>query len=141
ILETLLKSLESKPNIVIVNDDSFLADMVSKDFEVVRLLETKSGPLKGGIGSVEKTSSLEFLLQLTNESSPVRVHLAGDIPEGSTGGPKSLSDKSQEPDFTQVPVYPLLLEVGRMTDILEPMKRVEKALGVLCQEAGIKQAA
>jgi len=140
ILETLLKSLEIKPNLLIVNEDNFLTDIAITDFEMVRILETKSGPLKSGVGSVEKISTLEFLMQLTGESSPIRVQLAGSVSEGSVNGPKSLPDKVKEPepDFTQSPVYALLLDIGRMTDILEPVKRVEKALTVLCQEAGIK---
>jgi hypothetical protein len=145
ILETLLKSLESKPHLLLVNDESFLLqDLANKDFEVVRLTETKSGPLKG-LGTVEKISAWEFLLQLTPESSPVRVQLNGGLPDTGdvVGGPRSLPDKSTEPDidFQNTKAYTLLFDAGRMMDVMEPLKRVEKALTVLCQEAGIKAAA
>ncbi len=145
ILETLLKSLETKPNLIIVNDDCFLSeDIVTKEFEVVRLTETKSGPLKSSVGGVEKISASEFLLQLTAESSPVRVQLAATNSAGSgPGGVKSLPNKSQDPNttFQGTPLYTLLVETGKSTDILEPLNRVEKALTVLCQEAGIKATA
>lgn len=145
ILETLLKSLESRPHVLVVDDDSFLIkDTVMKDFEVIRLVETKSAPLKTP-GGFEQISPYEYLLQLTTEGSPIRVQLAdpGAAAKETIGGPKSLPDKSIEPavDFGNTKAYNLLFEVGRVTDILEPLKRVEKALAVLCQEAGIKAVA
>lgn len=147
ILETLLKSLESKPNLLVVNDDSFMmTDVLSKDFDVVRLTETKSPPLKAP-GDIEKISAYEFLLQLTSESSPIRVQLPGSTGDGKDpiGGLKALPDKSAEDStedtITSSEAYRLLFEIGRVTDILEPQKRVEKALALLCQEAGMKAAA
>jgi hypothetical protein len=142
ILETLLKSLETRPHVLVVNDDCFLVKETNRDFEVVRLMETKSAPLKA-TGALEKISADEFLLQLTSESSPVRVQLGTDLPETRDLGTKSLPDKSKDAalEFKSSNTYTLLLETGRITDILEPLKRVEKALAVLCQEAGIKAAA
>lgn len=146
ILDTLLKSLETKPHLLVVNDESFLLpELANRDFEVVRLTETKSAPLKG-VGTYEKISAAEFLLQLTSETSPIRVQL-NDGPLTSApdtvGGPRSLPDKSSEPDtdFGSMRAYGLLCEAGRVMDVMEPIKRVEKALTVLCQEAGIKAPA
>lgn len=144
ILETLLKNLESHPQLLIVNDDCFLTkDLPINTFDVVRLMETKSGPLKLP-GNIEKISGSEFLLQLTAESSPIRVQLPTETgPNGVIGGVKSLPDKSQESgfEFENSRVYHFLADIGRVTDILEPLTRVEKALAVLCQEAGLKSAA
>lgn len=145
ILESLIKSLESHPDLILVNDESFLVKEVSiKDLEMVRVTETKSSPLKA-LGGFERISSREFLLQLTPESSPIRIHLSGGdgSPGAPSGGQKTLPDKSKEPDidFSNTRVYSTLFEVGRVTDILEPLNRVEKALAVLCQEAGIKASA
>ncbi len=142
ILETLLKSLDTNPTLLIVNDESFLTKSV-KDFEMIRLTETKAPPLKS-LGGCEKISAMEYLLQLTPETSPVRVQLAMGIPVMQpVGGPKSLPDKELDPenDFMASKVYTILLETGQRTDVLEPLTRVEKALATLCQEAGIKAAA
>lgn len=144
ILETLLKSLDTKPQLLIVNDESFLTkELPTMDADMVRLTETKSGPLKIP-GNIEKISAQEFLLQLTAETSPIRVQLPSSMDGKEViGGPKSLPDKSKDggSDFAKLPVYGLLLEIGKMMDILEPLKRVEKALMMLCQEAGIKATA
>ena len=143
ILEGLLKSLEVRPQLIIVNDDSFLLkDVGIKDFEVVRLTETKSGPM-GAPGKFEQITGQEFLMQLTVEGSPIRVQLPNDGHSRDPVGGKSLPDKSKDTqvDFGSTPVYSLLFQMGQMTDILEPIKRVEKALTVLCQEAGIKAVA
>lgn len=144
ILETLLKSLESIPQLLIVNDDNFLfKEAAGKELEVVRLTETKAAPLKAP-GNIELISTKEYLLQLTPESSPVRIQLALDVSAlAPIGGAKTLAEKpnENETDFTQTRVYKVLFETGRNTDILEPLNRVEKALAVLCQEAGIKAAA
>ena len=73
ILETLVKSLESKPQLLVINDDCFFnRELLNKAFEVVRLTETKSPPLKSQ-GGYERLSPQEFLLQLTLETSPIRV--------------------------------------------------------------------
>jgi hypothetical protein len=143
ILETLMKSLESSPHLLVVNDDSFLSrELSGREFDVVRLTETRSGPLKTP-GKIEKLSATEFLLQLTAESSPIRVQLPGPESGSKPGGPKSLPDKSKEAEVNieESKVYSVLFEAGQRIDILEPLSRVEKALAVLCQEAGIKVAA
>ncbi len=144
ILESLLKSLENRPGLLIVNDENFLLkEGLLKDYDVARLMETKSGPLKTP-GDIEPISATEYLLQLTTESSPIRVQLSTDVPDTrDTGGQKSLPDKSQttESAFKSSRIYEILFDVGRFTDILEPIARVEKALAILCQEAGIKTAA
>ncbi len=141
ILETLLKSLETKPQLLVVNDDCFLSkDLAIKDYDVIRLTETKSAPLKTP-GKVEKLSPSEYLIQLTAESSPIRIQLSTEAFDPSEN--KGLPDKSQTSpdDFVNSPTYSLLYETGKVTDILEPLTRVEKALTALCQEAGIKETA
>ncbi len=146
ILETLIKSLESKPALLVVNDESFLMkEAATRDYDVVRLTETKAPPLRGTV-PYERISAQEFLLQLTAESSPVRVQMGSDSTTGrdvAAGAPKSLPDKSKEADaeLENSEIYRQLLENGKLMDIMEPLVRVEKALSVLCQEAGIKAAA
>ncbi len=146
ILETLLKSLESQPQLLIVNDDSFLLKENSlKDFEVVRLTETKSPPLNNTAQNYEVVSNNEILLQLTIESAPIRVQMGQDSSQepASSGAVKSLPDKSTPvtlSDFENSNAYKILLESGKLMDPLEPLKRVEKALNMLCQEAGLKVA-
>jgi hypothetical protein len=141
IFETLVNSLEAKPQLVVVDDDMFLNESpLHEQFQFVRLTETKSGPLKQD-SRLEIITATEFLMQLTPESAPIRVQLPGQntkIPALNT--PKSLPDKSPEAlgQLEQNPVYLLLKELGQTLDILEPIGRVEKALANLCQEAGLK---
>ncbi len=127
IMETLLKSVESKFKCLLVEDEN-LADFPAKGFAIVRISPTKSSPI-GEPGATEELSPTEALLQLTSESSPVRIHRPKGKPpaEGEEGGGSD-------------PVA-LLLEAGQGMDVCEPLKRIEKALEIICQEAGITQTA
>lgn len=141
ILDTLMKSLETQPDLVIVNDESVLDHGIeAQAAPLIRLSETKSGPLKS-TGATEKISANEYLIQLTPESSPVRVQLEGTPAGSDVGGARSLGNTSQDDSFSNSEIYTLLTGVGGVTDILEPLKRVEKALATLCQEAGLKPVA
>jgi hypothetical protein len=148
IRETLLKSLETLPHLLIVNDDSFLPVTAATDragYETVRLMDTRSAPLKN-VGAVEAMSASEFLVQLTPEGNPLRVQLPSTINPAlePVGSPRSLSEKQDEATLVQTicqtPAYALLCEAGHTMDVLEPLSRVEKALGTLCQEAGLTES-
>lgn len=127
--ETLLKSLDSKIQCLIVEDENLL-DYPAKGFPVLRLGETKSSPI-GSVGTVESVSGKEFLLQTSKEGSPLRVQLADTPPTGSTEGEAS-SNGAPSKEFIQ-----LLAQVGEAMDLVEPLKRIEKALEAICQETGV----
>lgn len=141
ILGTLLNSVENKPQVLVVSDDTFLIKTPALEgFTVTRLMETRLPSLRP-VGILEKVGAAEFLLQLTPDGSPVRVQLPVEHPSAvAADTPSSLPDKSTAAENPQalLPFYDLLLETGRFMDILEPMQRVEKALAMLCQEAGFK---
>ncbi len=122
ILETLLKSIESKFKCLLVEDEN-LVNYPSQGYSIIRLSETKSGPL-GEVGQTEKISESEILLQTSQQGSPLRLHLSNQTtPEGELP--------------TAEPGYETLVAAGQHMDVYEPMKRVQKALEVICQEAGI----
>lgn len=123
ILETLLKNLESKFKCLLVEDEH-LVDYPAKGYPVIRIAATKSSPI-GNVGQKQDIAPGEILLQVTPEGSPVRVHM------GKPG-----KDNTPATGEATDPVS-LLLEAGLGMDITEPLKRVEKALEIICQEEGI----
>lgn len=127
ILETLLKNLETKFKCLLVEDEHLL-DYPSKGYTVVRIASTKSSPL-GEVGTTQELGPGDLLLQASADSNPVRLqYLKADKVE-ATAGSDSLD-----------PIG-LLLEAGEEMDVTEPLKRVEKALEIICQEAGITTVA
>lgn len=132
ILETLVKSIESKFKCLLVEDEN-LVNYPGQGFSIIRLSETKSAPL-GEIGKVEKISDSEMLLQTSEQGSPLRLYLAKPAGQGNSS---ALSGGSEgEPNSTEGG-YTALVEAGQQMDVYEPMKRIQKALEVICQEAGI----
>lgn len=128
ILETLLKNIESKFKCLLVEDEH-LVDYPARDYTILRVAATKSSPI-GPAGKTQEISPGELMLQVTDEGSPVRVHL-GKIKPGADG--ETGTAKPQESTG-------LLLEAGQSMDIIEPLRRIEKALEIICQEAGITTA-
>jgi hypothetical protein len=126
ILESLLKSLESKFKCLLVDDDSLL-DYPVKGCPIVRICETNAPPL-GEAGTTQNLSGSEVLLQVTKEGSPLRL-TSGVKPQSTdTGGSEG-----------GIP-YDVLLDAGQQMDLCEPLRRIEKALETICQEAGILSA-
>lgn len=122
ILETLLKNLESKFSCLLVEDEN-LVDYPAKGYPIVRIASTKSSPI-GAVGQTQEIAPGEVLVQVTAESNPVRLTLSK--PEKSDSGVTDANDPLS-----------LLLEAGEGMDITEPLRRVQKALEIICQEAGI----
>jgi hypothetical protein len=122
ILETLLKNLESRFSCLLVEDEH-LVDYPAKGYPIVRIASTKSSPI-GPVGQTQEIAPGEVLLQITAESNPVRLTLSK--PDKNEGGVADANDPLS-----------LLLEAGEGMDITEPLRRVQKALEIICQEAGI----
>lgn len=125
ILETLLKNLESRFKCLLVEDEH-LVDYPAKGYPIVRIASTKSSPL-GAVGQTQEIAPGELLLQVSAESNPVRIHY-------------QRPEKSDNASPEAIDPIALLLEAGEEMDITEPLKRVEKALEIICQEAGITTA-
>lgn len=132
ILETLLKNVENSFNCLLVEDEHFL-DYSAKGYSLVRISATKTSPL-GEVGKRQEIAPGETLLQVTPESNPVRINLPiVEKKKGSSDTPEALANENSD-------VISLLLEVGQWMEITEPLKRVERALEIICAEAGISQA-
>ena len=136
ILETLLKSVESKFKCLLVEDESLLS-YKSKLFSVIRMSETKASAI-GEVGVMQEIAPTEILLQVTRETPPLRLQFADPV---SVEAPKtSPSLPGQDPlpkEPKPAPVYEPLIEASRYMDVYEPLRRVQKAVEVICQEAGI----
>lgn len=114
ILKSLLESLESTPEIVIVNEESLL-DMPVLSVPVISISETRLKPLDS-ISSIQKMGSKEYLLQVNDAGSPVRVKIV----EGNKNGTERINS--------------MLVKAGEAMDITEPLERVHEALEILCSK-------
>jgi hypothetical protein len=129
VLETLLKNTESKFKCLLVEDEQML-DYPAKGCNIVRIAATKSAPL-GTVGKTQEMAPGEILLQVNPEGSPIRVYLGKAKPSGGeeavpAGGGDNAGDLTG-----------LLLEAGKAMDVTEPLRRIEKALEIICQEEGL----
>ncbi len=124
ILETLVKSTDGKFKCLIVEDEQ-LMDYTGKCPPLHRLTETKSSPL-GSVGTTETINEDEVLLQTNPSGSPIRLFLS-DKAKSNSEGEESGGGA----------VYNVLFEAGSFMDVQEPLKRITKALEIICQEAGI----
>ncbi len=132
ILETLLKSLDSKFNYLLVEDEQLLSYENSK-FTVVRVGSTQAAKI-GQIGDIQELSPSEILLQVTREGSPLRLQLPiEEATEDSEFNSGSGGTATQSPPLSLEGI----IEAGQSMDVYEPIKRIEKALETICQEAGI----
>ncbi len=133
ILETLLKSLDAKFSHLLVEDDNLLdgESVDNSGFVVIRIGETKSAKI-GKVGDTQQLSPTEVLLQVTREGSPLRLQL----PPHCAPDPAALTGEGGSGPASTLPFGPLI-EAGQTMDLYEPLKRIEKALETICQEAGI----
>lgn len=128
ILDTLLKSIEHKFKCLLVEDEHML-EIPAKGYSILRISETKSPPL-GEVGKSEEIGTGELLLQTTPEGSPVRIQFSPADLSAGNGESEEGAGPARKP-------YEILVEAGAFMDVQEPMKRVNKALEIICQEAGI----
>ncbi|MCA9789183.1 MAG: hypothetical protein KC476_04950 [Cyanobacteria bacterium HKST-UBA06] len=136
ILKTLISSIESRLDLLIVGEEHLLADDLSQAAQcpVVRLTATSNKPLLH-VGDVDKISQYEFLMQLTAQSNPVRLQMKGDDRLPDATGVRSLPDKEGGIDaFKDSDVARFLFDVGQSLEVTEPVERVEKALRELSTE-------
>ncbi|MDX2085877.1 MAG: hypothetical protein SFZ03_10880 [Candidatus Melainabacteria bacterium] len=152
IQETLIKSLETQFQLLLVQDD-LLLDYPAKGYSILRISETKAAPL-GVAGSFQDLSEAECLLQTSAESSPVRVQqalvrnpVAGSKtaePHTEAANAAAVAEKQPEEVLAGgrsalVEKAWLLVELGSAMDVYEPMGRVERALETICKESGLLQ--
>src|SRR6478609_2562911 len=146
LLETLLKNIEAPFKALLVEDDALL-EIKGKSYSVGRLALTKSPPI-GEMGKRQEIAPGELLLQLSAEGNPVRLTLpeVASTPSPAPSPPStSPSLKSSEPEAaTTEEVRParadlpaLLLDAAQSMDIVEPLRRIEKALDIICHEEGL----
>lgn len=146
ILETLLRNLELSFKCLLVEDE-LLLEHSSKHYSVARIVTTKTPPI-GPVGKQQELNGGEILLQITPEGSPLRViqsPAAANATKSPPAAPSALSApavsveegdaKPKTADITE-----LLLDVGQTMELTEPLRRIEKALDMICQEEGITAA-
>jgi hypothetical protein len=119
ILDSLLKVVSNRVNVLLVQDDDLLqynADNVT----IIRISSTKSPPLSGP-GDISKVKNSEYLLQISHANNPVRLQFSPNFNcEGEA--------------FTSI--INSLTEAGNFMDIDEPLNRVFKTLELICSKEG-----
>ena len=119
ILDTLMKGVNAKFDCLVVEDESLL-NYPLKGGAIVRMTETNS-PVMEGLGQTETISNNEILIQASQQNPPIRIHYNPSSQEGSSPGRP----------------YQSILDALHQMDVVEPMKRIGKALELICQEMGI----
>jgi hypothetical protein len=133
ILETLLRNLDVTFKCLLVEDVSLL-EHTGRGYSVLRIAATKSPPL-GAVGKRQAMDTGEILLQVTPEGNPIRLTLGGAAGPPSDPAVPEESEARHRPDPVE-----LLLDAGQTMDLTEPLRRIEKALDIICQEEGITTA-
>lgn len=126
ILETLVKSLESDFALLLVEDDKLLA-CPAKGFTVVRVSDAKT-PKIGEPGDWQSLSPTEMLAQVSRDSGPLRLQWAAHAEAMPQNPPGETPPLDIEP----------LTRAAQAMDITEPLRRIERALESICQEAGLR---
>jgi hypothetical protein len=146
ILETLLKNIEVSFKALLVEDDALL-EIKGKNYSVGRLTLTKSPPI-GETGKRQEIAPGELLLQLTAEGNPIRLTLPEGVSTPSptattastpttskTGELETPASEDARPARADLPS--LLIDAAQSMDIVEPLRRIEKALDIICHEEGL----
>jgi hypothetical protein len=124
ILANILDNLEQKPSVYVVNDAQFLPAVEAKGKSAIWLGEARSAPLTE-VGATTTVSEDEVLLQVTATGSPVRVKFAPSVRTDTTMAARMTK---------QAEVLKGLTDAAKTMDVLEPMRRVDKALKLLWDE-------
>lgn len=117
ILESLLKVLSNRAGILLVQDDDLL-EYKSDNITIVRISSTKSPPLSKQ-GDISKVKTSEYLLQISNSNSPVRIQFSPQF-------------NCESEHFNTI--IETLTEAGKHMDIDEPINRVYKTLELICNQ-------
>lgn len=116
IAANLIGRLEQKPEVFLVSDPALLAVLQAAGKKAAALMPTRVPPLKE-YGAEQEGGEGEFLLQLSDSGSPLRVKAAPGI------------EAARWAEIARA-----LVDVGRTMDVLEPLARVETAIRMLWED-------
>lgn len=114
IIKSLYDSLENQPDLLIVNEETLL-EMPEMKIPVISASMTRMKPLSEA-GASQKMGEREYLVQVNDTGSPVRIKLI-------TAG-------NDEIDH----IKGLLVSAAATMDLTEPLVRVAEALEMLCSK-------
>ncbi len=114
IVANLIGRLEQKPDLFLLSDSALLPLLQAAGKKAATVVPTRVAPLKEA-GAEQDVGEGEFLLQLSDSGSPVRVKTG---PEAARRG-----------ELTRA-----LAELSRTMDVLEPLTRVETAIRMLWED-------
>jgi hypothetical protein len=158
ILETLMGSLQEDLHCLLVSDDQLLGATLSAKSAnksggktkalppIVRISEPSSANRLSAAGAVSLQSAGDCLLQPTAEANPVRLQWA--VASSGEGGKEAVAllpsnssasgGNTSESNALPPVINDVLLLACATMDLVEPLRRIEKALDSICAEAGIK---
>lgn len=117
ILDSLLKVISERIDILIINDDTLL-HYAQTPVNKVKIAPTSLDAFPE-VGTLSKTKDCEFLIQTSYSTKPIRVQFPDDFDcEGE--------------EFVEI--IELLQSAGKFMDLDEPISRVEKTLELICKE-------
>jgi hypothetical protein len=116
ILTNLLERMENIPSVNIVSDASYIPVVSGKGSAAIWIGETRA-PQLTKIGEVQESASNEFLLQLRETGSPIRVKTADNSPEARQC------------------IVQQLVDLSETMDLIEPLHRIESAIALLWEES------
>lgn len=117
IAANLISRLEQKPEIFLVADYVLLSMLATAGKKVAALMPTRIPPL-AEYGAEQDGAEGDFLLQLSESGSPVRVRVV----------PGTEPARREE-------IAKALVGAGQTMDVLEPIARLEAAVKMLWEEA------
>jgi len=120
ILAHLIENLESKPSLFVPVNAEFLGAVEGASRTVVWLGETRNAPL-AEIGAQQTIGPDEILLQLGTSGAPARLRFS-EQSDANTAVKRAETVR-------------VLLEAGKSMDLIEPMRRIEKAVKLLWEES------
>ncbi|MEW5821485.1 MAG: hypothetical protein AB1782_14935, partial [Cyanobacteriota bacterium] len=117
ISETLLKSISTSVEIMVVHDEYVLEHDFSSNYTIIKISPTKSPPLSDP-GDNIKIKDREYLLQTIPNSHPLRIQFSSAMKLDEVKIKSALD---------------VLGQAGQTMDIEEPLSRVYRALELICQ--------
>ena len=114
---SLLEKLDSKPDLFLVSEPLLLPTVGGNGRRAACLLPTRAAPLRE-YGAEQDADGGDLLLQMSDNGSPLRLRV---LPE---------TEPARRAETVR-----MILDAGRLMDILEPAARVDAAVRMLWQDA------
>lgn len=115
ILNNLLNHIKVKPDLLITPEENLAELRTSATYPIINISQTALSPLTE-VGISQDINKGEFVLQAAPSGSPLRIKLA------------------EASDDNRRKTESIILELGKLMDLVEPINRVEGALRAIWEK-------